>query len=98
MAKGNNRDVVRAHLQRALDEIQEAQNGVTRALQHLAPITGGAPTYTKGHKLYDQVHAYWYRVRKLIDRLDSLGLDHDPGPRELGELGLPAQPPAKEVG
>lgn len=73
--------VARARVQHALDLLQEAQNLVGRALQSLSPITGGAlPVYNKGHKLYDQVHRYWYVVNALKDdkRARKLGLDHDP--------------------
>ena len=73
--------VARARVRRALDEIQEAQNALGRALEQLSPITGGAlPTYSKGHKLYDQIHAYWYKVKALAEqpRADKLGLDREP--------------------
>jgi hypothetical protein len=70
-----------ARIRRALAHLQEAQNHVGRALQELSPITGGAlPVYSKGHRLYDQVHAYWYKVQALTlePRAGKLGLDHEP--------------------
>lgn len=68
-------------IRRALDHLQEAQNLVGRALQELSPITGGAlPVWNLGHRLYDRVHAYWYKVNALLQQKKAarLGLDHDP--------------------
>jgi len=83
--------LIRAKLRRALHEIQEAQNGVGRALQELSPIIGALPTYSKGHKLYDQVHAYWYKVNALVERAEKLRLDHEPEASDYASYGLTRQ-------
>lgn len=69
-------------VRRALAHLQEAQNLVGRAMQELSPITGGAlPVWQKGHRLYDQVRAYWYKVNSLREdprKAAKLGLDREP--------------------
>lgn len=66
---------VRLRVEAALAHIQRAQTEVSLALEQLSALCGAAPIYTKGHKLYDQVHAYWYKVAGLRDIADRLRVD-----------------------
>jgi hypothetical protein len=74
----NHEPHVRLRIEKALDKIQRAQGLIGEALQELSSIRGGLPTYNAGHKLYDKVHAYWYRVRALLDKSAKLTLDYEP--------------------
>lgn len=75
----------RLRIERALAHLQEAQAQVGRALEQLSPIIGALPAYSKGHKLYDQVRAYWYKVSELRQepKAGKLGLDRPPLPEEM---------------
>jgi hypothetical protein len=72
--------MVRVH--RALDRIQEAQNELGRACEQLSAIRFGHPTQLRVRKLYDRVHAEWYRTRNLLED-PRIELDRDPTPEEL---------------
>lgn len=66
----------RARVQRALQHIQRAQEELGRAQSELSSIAGAATLGSLIGKLYDRVHASWYRVRdgaakRKLD-LDSL--------------------------
>jgi hypothetical protein len=80
---GATADQIRAEEQRqlrqALEHIQEAQNHLGRAGAILSNFERGAPVWTAAAKLYDRVHAFWYRVEGFrksgLYRLDSLSLE-----------------------
>lgn len=59
-------ELARAEAQRlvreALDHIQEAQNELAHACAALSALVGGVPVWKATGKLYDSVHALWYRV------------------------------------
>lgn len=67
------KELARACIQRALDHVQQAQNYLGRACAELSPIIGGGPTWRRGSKLYDSVHAFWYVVNKLEAQLGKRG-------------------------
>lgn len=69
----------RARIEKALAHIQEAQNHLGSACGELSALCGAAPTHKRASKLYDQVHAFWYKVSGLRHSpriyLDSLNVD-----------------------
>ncbi len=67
------KELARACIKRALDHVQQAQNYLGRACAELSPIIGGGPTWRRGSKLYDSVHAFWYVVNKLEAQLAKRG-------------------------
>ena len=68
-----------ARLQKALNHIQRAQNELGSACGELSALCGAVPQWKGASKLYDQVHAFWYRVDGLRHkkgvRLDSINID-----------------------
>lgn len=66
-------------IQRACDAIQEAQNQLGTACGELSALMYGAPAWKKAHKLYDNIHAFWYVVDGLRHhsrvRIDSTTID-----------------------
>lgn len=63
---------------RALEKIQEAQNQLGQACAELSALQGGVPVWKATSKLYDRVHALWYRVERFRQqgryRLDSVNV------------------------
>lgn len=59
--------------------VQHAQDALGTACSMLSALQYGNPTYQKGHKLYDQVHAFWYKIDDLYHnpkvRLDPLNIE-----------------------
>lgn len=52
----------------ALDHIQNAQLELGRAAAALSSLQGGAGVWSATGKLYDRVHAHWYRVQTFQQR------------------------------
>lgn len=69
----------RARIDKALAHIQEAQNHMGSACGELSALCGAIPQWKRASKLYDQVHAFWYKVDGLIGSpriyLDSTNVD-----------------------
>lgn len=49
-------------IKRALDSIENAQGRLGDALADLSSLVGCNQLWTTGGKIYDRVHAFWYRV------------------------------------
>lgn len=49
----------------ALDHIEQAQRHLGEASALLSNLTGGAAIWLAAGKLYDRVHAFWYRVAQF---------------------------------
>lgn len=66
-------------IRKALEHIQQAQNELGSACAELSSITGGVTVWRTTSKLYDSVHALWYRVEDFRMRgkfgLDSLSTE-----------------------
>jgi hypothetical protein len=73
------RAVALARVQVAMRKIETAQGLLGEACAALSPVCYGNPAQVRVGKLYDRVHAEWYRVRKLLDD-PRIELDHDPRP------------------
>lgn len=54
-------------VRRALVLIEDAQGRLDRACAELSSIQFGHPAQRRVRKLYDRVHAEWYRTRKLLE-------------------------------
>jgi hypothetical protein len=69
----------RARIQKALAHIQEAQNHLGSACGELSALCGAIPQWKRASTLYDQVHAFWYKVNGLTHSprvfLDSTNVD-----------------------
>lgn len=69
----------RAKIDKALAHIQEAQNHLGSACGELSALCGAIPQWKRASALYDQVHAYWYKVDGLRHNpriyLDSTNVD-----------------------
>jgi hypothetical protein len=68
----------RLRIERALANIQEAQNQLGNACAELSALEGGVPVWKATSKLYDSAHALWYRVERFRQqgryRLDSINV------------------------
>jgi hypothetical protein len=64
----------------ALRAIQEAQNRMGTAAQHLSSLRFGAPKYKKALKLYEKIHAFWYELERFASVPQSLSHDREPEP------------------
>jgi hypothetical protein len=66
-------------VQKALAHIQEAQAQLGRAAAELSNLEHGVVVWRMAGKLYDRVHAFWYRVEAFRKKgrfaLDSIALD-----------------------
>lgn len=51
-----------ASVRKALDHLQRAQDELGAACAELSRLNGGVPVWKAASKLYDAVHALWYRV------------------------------------
>jgi len=71
-----------ARVQRALDQIQEAQNLLDRAAEDLCPIVGLARAYARVQRQREAVHKLWYEVLRVARR-PTLRLDRDPTPQDM---------------
>jgi hypothetical protein len=60
-------------LQKALRQIEKAQNLLADALADLSTIMGGAAVWTQGGKVHEQVRGYWHQVAFLRRRLAVRG-------------------------
>lgn len=97
---------VAVRVQRALGHIQNAQTELGRAAAELSCFLRGAPEWKRASKLYEMVHAFWYRVRDRADRYQLDGITeqaierrhkerqeapgYPPGWRRCPACGLPA--------
>ncbi len=52
-------------IRRALAHIQRAQNELAAACSELSALEYGYPTQKAVSKVYDAVHAVWYRVQRF---------------------------------
>jgi hypothetical protein len=77
---------------RALNEIQAAQDALGRASAELSSVQYGAPTQDRIGKLYDRVHAEWYRTRRLLDDA-RIRIDRDPTAEERAAFAAPKAGP-----
>lgn len=57
-----------ARVQAALNAIQRAQNELLTACQALSPLCAASKDYAACQKLYDAVHAFWYRIDGIRHR------------------------------
>jgi hypothetical protein len=78
-ADPNRHAVALARVHVALKKIEAAQGLLGQACAALSPICYGHPAQLRVGKLYNKVHAEWYRVKRLLDD-PRLALDHDPNP------------------
>jgi hypothetical protein len=76
-----------ARIDRALQQIEAAQALLGRACAELSTLCHGASAWQRCSKLYDQVHAFWYRVRSLPDGRHHITTDSEPETRPAGEGG-----------
>jgi len=70
------RQYTKAHIAAARTAVHEAQDALGRACSMLSPLEYGSPTHQKASKLYDQVHAFWYKVDGLYNN-PKVRLDRD---------------------
>jgi hypothetical protein len=54
-----------ARVERAMDLAEQAQVLLGAALAELSPIVGGMVEWRRLGKLYDELHAQWYRLERL---------------------------------
>lgn len=67
-------------IQNALKHIQNAQAEMDRAMSELSTLRCVGPTWSKGSKLRDAIHSYWYRVRGLPEGRAPITTDSEPSP------------------
>jgi hypothetical protein len=79
----NRHAVALARVRVALKKIEAAQGLLGEACAALSPICYGHPAQVRVGKLYDRVHAEWYRTQRLLDD-KRIELDHDPKPGDEG--------------
>lgn len=61
------RDQADQTVRAALQHIEQAQRHLGEASALLSNLTGGVPVWLAAGKLYDRVHAFWYRVARFRD-------------------------------
>jgi hypothetical protein len=76
----------KVRVQRALRHIQAAQDHLGQASAELGAVRFGAPTQRSLMRIYDKVHAEWYRVQKLLDNF-RIELDREPNTSDLDPRG-----------
>ncbi len=69
-----------AQIQRALAHIENAQAELGRAQSELSSLRNIGPTWKRCGKLYNSVHAYWYRVQNLANKRGRITTDSEPSP------------------
>jgi hypothetical protein len=73
------RQHTKARVAAARTAVHEAQDALGRACRMLSPLEYGSPTHKRASKLYDQVHALWYKVDGLYEnpkvRLDRRNIE-----------------------
>lgn len=67
-------------VQVALRQIEDAQNLLGSACSTLSSLEAAIPAWQATSKLYDRVHAHWYKVRDRLEgnpkvKLDQLNAD-----------------------
>lgn len=65
---------VELRVAKALRHIENAQTELGHATALLSNFLRGAPEWKRAGKLYDLVHAFWYRVRDKASRYQLDGL------------------------
>lgn len=86
------RELGQQRVRSALRKIEDAKGLLDGALSDLSTLLGSIPTYTAGCKVSDRIHAYYYRVAALRDRLAEKGgarVDSDHVDAELKRRGAP---------
>lgn len=71
-------EAAKERVRRALAHIQNAQAELGRAHSELSTLRGGFAEYRKAGKLYDAVHALWYRVRAIPEKRGTVTTDSEP--------------------
>jgi uncharacterized protein HemY len=71
-------------VERALAQIQLAQDCLSRASSELSALHYGHPAQKRVSKLRDRVHAEWYRTTELRQH-PRVELDREPTPADLWE-------------
>jgi hypothetical protein len=80
-----------ARVERAMDLAQRAQHLLGAALAELSPIIGGMVEWKRLGRLYDGLHAQWYRLERLRTS-PKIELDGCAA-QALKEPGEPGTPP-----
>lgn len=73
--------LARERVLRAMQKIEQAQALLGEACAELSGCLWMAPEWTAVGKMYDRVHALWYRVKRGLDskdeRIDLDGIQKD---------------------
>ncbi len=68
--------VAREKYRRAMALVEQAQRLIGDASAELCPVIWGNPDYQRLGKLYDKIHAEWYKLKHALDvRGPKLDLD-----------------------
>jgi hypothetical protein len=59
----------------ALRQIEDAQNALGHACSTLSSLDYACPMWKATSKLYDRVHAHWYKVRDRLEGNTKVKLD-----------------------
>lgn len=62
-------------VRQALQQIEAAQNQIGSACATLSSLRHAAPQWKATSKLYDTVHAHWYKVRDALEGNTKVELD-----------------------
>lgn len=69
------RHETRQRVQQALHQIEAAQTALGNACSTLSGLVGAIPQHRATSKLYDNVHAHWYKVRDALEGNPKITLD-----------------------
>jgi hypothetical protein len=78
------RSQAKLRVERALAQIQLAQDCLGRASAELSALCYGHPAQQRVDKLYDRVHTEWYRTAELRQH-PRVALDREPTAEELAK-------------
>lgn len=81
------RAIAQMRVLHALDRIQQAQSELLSACEQLSSLVGATTLHRATGKLYDRVHALWYRVDSFRNK-GRYRLD-DSNVRALLKKGMP---------
>jgi len=84
VSRDDRHQAAKVRVRRALHNIQAAQNHLGRAASDLGAVCYGGPKQREVMRLYDRVHALWYRVNTL-ETNQRIELDREPEARDLDE-------------
>jgi hypothetical protein len=73
--------LAQARVRRAMILVEDAQRRLGMAMSELSTLQYGAPAHGRVGKLYDRVHAEWYRLQNLFGD-DRILLDREPTEEE----------------